>query len=75
MPSSVRVNGALIRELRERRGIERWELARLVGVGKEQVYIIEVRNQRTSPTTLRRIAAALGAQPEELSLSKAEAVG
>ena len=66
MPSSVKVDGALIRTLRERRGIERSELAQSVGVTYHHMYVIEVRGQRTKPTTLRRIAAALSVLPERL---------
>lgn len=66
MAPSVRVNGQVIRRLREQRGIERRELALSVGVTPHRVYEIEVRDQRTTPTTLRRIAAALSVPPDRL---------
>lgn len=66
MASSVKVNGTLIRRLREQRGIERPELAQSVGITPHHMYVIEVRDQRTTPKTLRRIAAALSVLPERL---------
>lgn len=65
-PSSKKVNGPLIRELREKRGWERSEFAALIGVSKNRVYKIEKLEQVTRLITLRRIAAILGVQPEEL---------
>ncbi len=66
MAPSVKVNGLVIRRLREQRGIERRELAQSVGVGSHRIYEIEVKDQRTTPTTLRRIAAALSVLPDQL---------
>lgn len=66
MPSSVEVDGAKIREMREQRGWERSEFATLIGVSANRVYKIEKLEQRTRLLTLRRIAAILGTAPEDL---------
>lgn len=66
MAASVKVNGSLIRSLREQRGIERSELASDVGVTPHRLYVIEVKEQRTRPSTLRKIAEVLGISPEHL---------
>lgn len=65
-PSSKKVNGPLIRELRENRGWERSEFATLIGVSSNRVYKIEKLEQVTRLITLKRIAAILGVQPSEL---------
>lgn len=72
-PSSKKVNGPLIRELREKRGWERSEFAALIGVSKNRVYKIEKLEQATRLITLRRIAAILGVEPGELLRAEAPA--
>lgn len=67
MAPSVMVDGALIERLRKERGIEREELAELAGVTPHRMYVIEKREFRTRPTTLRRIALALAVRPQDLA--------
>jgi transcriptional regulator with XRE-family HTH domain len=71
-PSSIKVNGPRIRELREKKGWERPEFAALIGVSSNRVYKIERLEQVTRLITLRRIAAVLGVSPEELTAVEAE---
>lgn len=66
MTPSVKVNGPLIREMREQRGWERPEFAALIGRSADRIYKIEKLKQTTRPLTLRRIAAVLGVPPEDL---------
>lgn len=66
MAPSVKVNGALIRKMREERGWEREEFGSLIGVSANRVYKIEKLTQSTRPLTLRRIAAVLGVPPQDL---------
>lgn len=66
MPPSIKVNGPLIRSLREQSGIERIEMARLAGVSYQTVYVLEKKREITSPSTLRKIAEVLGVRPEQL---------
>ena len=73
MAPSVKVDGALIRKMREERGWERKEFAALIGVSPNRVYKIEKLTQSTRPLTLRRIAAVLSVQPQELVVSEAVA--
>ena len=68
MAPSVRVNGDLIRQMREKRGWERREFASLVGISADRVYKIEKLKQTTRPLTLRRIAAVLGVPPQDLAV-------
>ena len=74
-PSSIRVNGQLIREMREKKGWERKEFAALIGITPNRVYKIERLEQVTRLITLRRIAAVLAVKPEELTAVDAELVG
>lgn len=67
MASSVKVNGPLMRELREKRGYDRPEFAPLVGLSANRIYKIEQVTHSTRPLTLRRIAAVLGVPPEDLA--------
>lgn len=71
MAPSVKVDGALIRKMREEHGWERKEFAALIGVSANRVYKIEMLTQSTRPLTLRRIAAVLGVRPQELVVSEA----
>lgn len=70
MASSVKVNGALIRQLRESQGMERKEFAELVGLSYQRMYEIEGYKQSTRPGTLRRIALALRVPPEHLAVTE-----
>ncbi|QIN79640.1 helix-turn-helix domain-containing protein [Rubrobacter marinus] len=65
--ASVKVNGGLIKKMREERGWERKEFAALVGVSADRIYKIEKLKQTTRPLTLRRIAAVLGVPPQDLA--------
>ena len=67
MAPSVKIDGSLIERLRKERGIEREELAELAGITPHRLYVIEKRENRTRPKTLRRIALALGVPPQELA--------
>lgn len=64
---SVKVDGGKIRELRQEKAmLEQQELAAIIGVRVPTLWRIELGNQTTSPTTLRKIAKALRVRPAEL---------
>lgn len=59
---------ATLRELRERRIVTQFELARLSGVGRTTIAAIETgrRKRRPHPSTLGKLAKALKVKPEEI---------
>lgn len=68
MAPSVRVDGRKIEHLRKTRAsLTRKQMATALGISEPALYYIERSTQRTSPQTLKRIAALFGVAPEDLS--------
>ena len=63
---SMEVNVQKLRELRQRRALSLRELSALSGVNYNSIWRIEAGRTGAQPRTVRRLAAALGVQPEEL---------
>jgi transcriptional regulator with XRE-family HTH domain len=63
-----RVNGLLIRQLREQAVLTQGELADAAGVQRQSIQRIETGHQPPRPSTLRRIAKVLGVDPRSLVL-------
>ena len=56
-----------VREWRRRRALSQAELAQLAGLTKATVVALEKPDARTPyPRTVRKLAAALGVEPEDL---------
>jgi transcriptional regulator with XRE-family HTH domain len=55
-----------LRELRERRALSLRELSALSGVNYNSIWRIEAGRTGAQPRTVRKLAAALGVEPEEL---------
>lgn len=70
MPSSVSINGRLVKELREKKGLERRELAELVGITPHRIYLIESGRVNTTHRTRRKIALVFGKVPDDLANAK-----
>ena len=64
--TSVEVNVQKLRELRQRRALSLRELSALSGVNYNSIWRIEAGRTGAQPRTVRKLAAALGVQPEEL---------
>lgn len=62
------LQGEKVKELRERRAIERRELAALAGVGYTTIYKIETKDHKPRLSTVRTLAKILKVSPEELLL-------
>jgi transcriptional regulator with XRE-family HTH domain len=58
--------GARIRDARRRRVLTQKELAELAGLPRVTLVRIETDRQQPRPSTLRRLAKALGLKPQEL---------
>ncbi len=58
--------GARLRQLREKRLLSQRDLATLAGVSQTTIVNIEGGRTRPHPSTLRRLAVALGVGPEAL---------
>jgi len=59
------MNGGL-RRLRERQALSQRDLAAKAGVNVTTINHIEQGKQRPNPSTIRKLAKALGVTPEEL---------
>ncbi len=59
-----------LRELRQSRGLSQKDLGELAGVSSGTVYRLENGLRGAYPGTLRKLAGALGASPEELLYRK-----
>ena len=60
------VNVAKLRELRQRRVLTLHELEERSGVSYNTIWRLENRRTGAQPRTIRKLAAALGVEPEEL---------
>ena len=66
MLSGMEVNVQKLRELRRRRVLTLRELEEESGVSYNTVWRIENGYRQARPSTIRKLAAALGVEPEEL---------
>lgn len=55
-----------LREWRQRRALSQRDLAALAGMTQQSVTRIETGRQDARPSTIRKLAKALGVKPEEL---------
>lgn len=62
----VEVNVAKLRELRRRRVLTLRELEEESGISYNTIWRLENGHNDARPSTIRKLAAALGVEPEEL---------
>ncbi len=62
----VEVNAVKLRELRQRRVLTLHELEERSGVAYNTIWRLETGRTGAQPRTIRKLAAALGVEPEEL---------
>ena len=63
----VRIDGAKLRELRRRRMLSLRELGERSGVAFDNINKYENGHRSAQPRTVRKLADALGVDPEELT--------
>jgi transcriptional regulator with XRE-family HTH domain len=63
----VRIDGAKLRELRRRKMLSLRELGEKSGVAFDNINKLENERRTAQPRTVRRLAEALGVDPEELT--------
>jgi transcriptional regulator with XRE-family HTH domain len=61
------MNGSHLRELRTRAALSHDDLAKKAGLTKSAVNRIETGKYLAGPSTIRKLAEALGVKPEELT--------
>jgi transcriptional regulator with XRE-family HTH domain len=66
MRGTIRVDTEKLRHLRRERALSQRDLARAAGVGLDAVNRIETGRRDALPSTLRKLADALGVEPREL---------
>jgi len=64
-----------LRQIRQRKALSQQDLAQRAGVGEATISRIEQGRVRPRPSTLRKLAAALGVAPEELTEDNKLAAG
>jgi transcriptional regulator with XRE-family HTH domain len=64
--TSMVVDAVKLRELRERRALSLRDLSSLSGVNYNSIWRIEAGRTGAKPRTIRKLAGALGVEPEEL---------
>ena len=62
----VRIDAAALRRLREGQPLTVRELAERSGVSYNTITMLENRHRTANPSTVRKLAAALGVEPGEL---------
>ena len=62
------VDGERLRELREDRMFSQTELAKMAGITQAAISGFERGERKAQPRTVRKLAAALGAEPRDLVL-------
>ena len=62
----MKVDAAALRRLRESRPLTVRELAESSGVSYNTVTMLENRHRTANPSTVRKLALALGVEPREL---------
>lgn len=65
-PGDVRIDSDAIRRLRKDRVLSQRDLARTAGVTHATVWRLENGFDLARPSTVRKLAAALGVEPKEL---------
>ncbi len=63
----VRIDGAKLRELRRQKMLSLRELGERSGVAFDNINKLENERRTAQPRTVRRLAEALGVDPEELT--------
>jgi transcriptional regulator with XRE-family HTH domain len=66
----MEVDTAMLRELRRRRVLTMEELADKAGVGRNTIWRLEHGVMGAQPRTIRKLAKALGVEPEDLVKSE-----
>ncbi len=59
-------DGTRLRKVRKGRALSLRDLGKLAGVSYDAIHAIEVGKQEPRPSTVRKLAAALGIEPEVL---------
>ena len=62
----MEVDAAMLRKLRRRRVLSMEELAEKAGVGRNTIWRLEHGVMGAQPRTIRKLAKALGVEPEDL---------
>ena len=70
----VEVNAMRLRELRQRRVLTLHELEERSGVAYNTIWRLENGRTGAQPRTIRKLAAALGVEPEELVVVRGDDV-
>jgi transcriptional regulator with XRE-family HTH domain len=60
------VDGGRLRRLRRERALSQRDLTRMTGIAFDTISRLETGKQRAQPRTIRKLADALGVEPNEL---------
>jgi transcriptional regulator with XRE-family HTH domain len=62
----IGVDGEKLRRFRRARALSQRDLSRITGVAFDTISRLETGKQRAQPKTIRRLAGALGVEPDKL---------
>ncbi len=62
----MKINSAKLKQLREANVLTMKELAERSGVSDQTIYELEHQHHGARPSTIRKLAGALGVEPQEL---------
>jgi len=66
MDKFTKVDGVKLRRLRKERALSQQDLERVSGVAQHTISILESAKRGARPSTIRKLAAALGVEPREI---------
>jgi transcriptional regulator with XRE-family HTH domain len=66
MPGELEIDGSRLKGFRRRRALSQQDLERMTGVAQSTISRLEANQRPARPSTLRKLAGALGVEPQEL---------
>jgi transcriptional regulator with XRE-family HTH domain len=66
MPGELDIDGSRLKQLRRQRALSQQDLERITGVAQSTISRLEANQRPARPTTVRKLAGALGVEPNEL---------
>ena len=66
MPGELDIDGSRLKQLRRQRALSQQDLERMTGVVQSTISRLEANQRPARPSTVRKLAEALGVEPQEL---------
>jgi HTH-type transcriptional regulator, competence development regulator len=66
MPGEIDIDGSRLKRWRRQRALSQQDLERMTGVAQSTISRLEANQRPARPSTVRKLASALGVEPREL---------